>query len=143
MVKIKLFAVLTVALFGVALASPLAAQTSVLKAAVPFEFSFAGKTMPAGEYLIQADSSSGVLTLKSYDANASAVSLGVPVSGRTVWTAESKITFNRYGGTYFLASAVNGSTGAGIQIPMTRTERELARTASAQKYEILAVMARR
>ena len=140
MTKMKLFTVLTIAL-AVAAVAPLAAQTVVLKANVPFEFHFAGKILPAGQYLLQANGGSSAMQLRNFDADAGAVSLGWPSSRRTDRGTDSTLTFNRYGSTYFLSSVVNGSSGAGMEFPTTRTERELARTQTAQKHEILAVVA--
>ncbi len=138
----RLFAMLAIALFGAALVSPLAAQTLVLKANVPFDFNFAGKTMPAGEYLVQTSASTAMLTLRNYDADSGAMGLGSPISAHTSQPAGATIIFNRYGGTYFLSSVVIGSSGAGVQFRMTPAERELAQTASAQKFEVLAATAR-
>jgi len=138
----RFFAVLAVAVIGAALALPLAAQSLVLTANVPFEFNLAGKVMPAGEYLFQMDTGSAVLRVRNFDADASAISLGVPASDSWRRTNGAKITFNRYGDTYFLSTVVNGYSGAGFEAPISKSERELARTASAQKYEILGVLAR-
>jgi hypothetical protein len=126
-----------------ALTLPLAAQTLVLKANIPFEFSFAGRTMPAGEYLFQADAGSSAFRMRNLDANVAALGLGARPSVSGMRTESASINFNRYGNTYFLSSMENGYTGAGFELPVTQTERELARTASAQKYEIVAVLARR
>ena len=69
----RLFAVLAVAFMGLAVVSPLAAQTIALRGNVPFEFGFAGKTMPAGEYLFQANAGSAALRVKSLDGGTGAV----------------------------------------------------------------------
>ena len=141
--KSRFFAVLAVAVMGGALGLPLAAQTSVLTANVPFEFGCGGKTMPAGQYQFQMDTGSAVLRVRNYDANAGAASLGVQTPASRRLTGDARITFNRYGDTYFLSTVVNGYTGAGFEAPISQSERELARTASAQKYEVLGVLARR
>ena len=140
--KSRAFAVLAVAVVGVALALPAAAQTLVLKANVRFEFNLAGKAMPAGAYVFQMDAGSPVLRVRNFDAEVSVLSLGVqpPTVGRR--TGDARLTFNRYGDTYFLSTVVNGHTGVGFEAPITKGERELARSASVQKYEILAVLAR-
>ena len=137
----RLFAVLAVVVVGVALAAPLAAQSLVLKATIPFEFNFSGKVMPAGEYLIQADGGSAALRLKNYESRVAAISLAFHPSGERRTAGEPTLTFNRYGDQYFLSNVWAGSTASGLEVPMTRAERELAKVASAQKYEILAVMA--
>jgi len=139
--KRRFFVVLAVAVMGATLALPLAAQSLVLTANVPFEFNLAGKVMPAGEYQFQMDVGSAVLRVRNLDAHAAAISLGAPASASWKRTNDASITFNRYGDTYFLSTVVNGYTGAGFRAPISKSERELARTASAQKYEILGVLA--
>jgi hypothetical protein len=81
--------------------------------------------------------------MSNVDTHTSALGLGVvpSVSGRH--TGDITIIFNRYGDTYFLSTVLNGHTGAGFEVPVSQSERELARTASAQKYEVLGVLARR
>ncbi len=140
--KSRVFAVLAVAVVGVALALPLAAQTLVLTANVPFEFNLAGKAMPAGAYVFQMDAGSPVLRVRNFDAHASVMSLGIQPPNAWRPTGDARITFNRYGDTYFLSTVVNGYTGVGFEAPISKSERELTRTAAVQKYEILAVLAR-
>jgi hypothetical protein len=53
------------------------------------------------------------------------------------------LTFHRYGGDYFLAEIWDGSTAAGRSVPMSRTERERAKSASLGKPEIVMILARR
>ena len=53
------------------------------------------------------------------------------------------LTFNRYGGDYFLAKIWDGAGAAGRSIPMSRTEREEAKSASLGKPEVVMVLARR
>ena len=103
--KSRFFAVLAVAVIGVALASPLAAQTLALRANVPFEFGFAGKTMPAGEYRVPA----GRRLLRAAPEQSRRARLlrwawafCSTASGRR--TDDARITFNRYGDTYFLST---------------------------------------
>jgi hypothetical protein len=53
------------------------------------------------------------------------------------------LSFNRYGGDYFLAQMWDRSRAAGRSIPMSRTEREEAQNASLGKPEVVMVLARR
>ena len=53
------------------------------------------------------------------------------------------LNFNRYGNSYFLSQIWNGYTGFENMLPVSRTEKELSRTASVQKFEVLASLARR
>ena len=141
--KTRSLAVLAVLIVGVAMAMPLGAQTLSLKANIPFEFSFAGKTMPAGEYLLQSNAGSSTLQVRSLDGGAGALSLGAhPISYTGPRTGDARITFNKYGNSYFLSNVLNGYSGVSFDVPVSRTERELARTASAQKFQVLGVLAR-
>jgi len=139
--KMRLFAVLAVVLFGVALVSPVAAQTLALSVNVPFEFSFAGNTLPAGQYMFHSRVSSPVLSVRSLDGLTSVSWLGFQVSTRRVPTSPGRITFNRYGNSYFLSRVENDSTGAALQVPTSKAERELAKTVTAQTHRIAAVRA--
>jgi hypothetical protein len=58
-------------------------------------------------------------------------------------TGESLLIFHRYGDQYFLSSIVDGSLNTGVEIPTSRIEKELSKTASLQKFETIAVLARR
>jgi len=55
----------------------------------------------------------------------------------------TRLTFNRYGNRYFLSEVDNGYTGTGFTMPMSHAQRELAKTASIQHEEIVAVLAQR
>ena len=140
----KLFSFIAGATLVATLALPALAQSITVKANVPFEFIVSDREMPAGEYTIGSLNNNLVLALRNEDAGTAALSLSSSVTGPT-WQrdAESKLVFRRYGNQYFLAQIWDGSTGSGRALPMTRAERELAQTASAQTFEVLAVRARR
>ena len=120
------------------LAVPLAAQSHKLKADIPFEFTAAGKVMPAGEYVIDLRSDfSGMTRLFAVDARQSAVALGHGIGGGER-QADSRLTFNQYGNQYFLAEVWVQGWNSGIGFQKSRTERELSRTASARQTFTLA-----
>jgi hypothetical protein len=50
--------------------------------------------------------------------------------------------FRRYGGDYFLAGVWDGHRALGRSVPVSRAERERARTASLGKPEVVMVLAR-
>ncbi len=66
-------------------------------------------------------------------------------SGRTSEkeSGAAALTFHRYGDSYFLSSIRNGFTGIANTVPATRREEELRRTATEQKFEVTAYLARR
>ena len=140
--KNKLAVVFTTLALVLAISAPLAAQANRVTANIPFEFSVAGKVLPAGEYAIR-NGGGDVLLINGLDNNASALVLSA-----TSWNgkrdgATAVLTFNRYGDSYFLSRVWNGYSGSENMLPVTRTEKELSRTASVQKFEILAFLAQR
>lgn len=139
--KVKVCLVLGTAVMGLVFSLPLAAASLNLTASVPFEFNADRAIMPAGEYHFEVDSGTSILLVRSFDAHAAAYSLVVPAPKGHA--SSGKISFNRYGNKYFLSSVVNEETGATIALPMSKSERELAKIASAERYEIPVVLARR
>lgn len=134
----KLFVVVGVV---AAIAVPLSAQSTALKVNVPFEFAIGSKILPAGEYrVMRADASvPHILRIRSSEANSEVLVNAVAVGQwASTPTGTARLVFNRYGNQYFLSQVWNGHSGTGEQLPMDRTELELARIASAGKIEILA-----
>ena len=137
--------VLSISALVVALAVPLMAQSMRLTADIPFEFVVAGKSLPAGEYDVSKGSTERVLLVRPLERGAAAA---VPANLMYVQAgsdpaAETKLVFSRYGNSYFLSEVHNGYTRTGFTVPMSKAERELMKTASAQRFEVLATMARR
>ncbi len=141
----KVYTLLSVSMLVAALAVPLSAQTMTLTANIPFAFTIADKTLPAGEYMIRSAGDPYVLILQGERHNAAALTMTNPeVVVRTEHPAEAtKLVFNRYGTRYFLSEVVNGYTASGFVVPMPKAERELTKTASAEHFEVLATLARR
>ncbi len=140
----KAFTFLAVAVLVVT-AVPLMAQTIRLTANIPFEFAVGEKIMPAGEYFTWNGSGAGMLMLQDYAAHAAVLSTAQreTVNVTKDPASNTRLVFNRYGNRYFLSQVVNAYTGVGFLLPETHTERELAKTASLQREEIVAVLARR
>jgi hypothetical protein len=140
----RLIGFLPVATLAVVLAAPLAAQTMRVSASVPFEFMLAGRSMPAGEYTVQPLGSLGDAAIRVSSANASVVSLTIngSVSPRER-TGQALLIFHRYGDQYFLARIVDGYRDTGVEIPTSRTEKELSKSASLERFETVGILARR
>ncbi len=143
MKKNSMLALAATAILAVA-ALPLAAQTVVLKANVPFPYSIGTAAVPAGEYEITKDMAKQVVILREASGALAAGSL-VTRSGRGASdiARDTRLVFNQYGDRYFLAEVVDGSTGTAVVLPQTNAERELAQTASVQRTSVMAVLARR
>jgi hypothetical protein len=124
--------------FAVAvLALPLCAQVTTLRADIPFEF-VAGTTMIApGQYAISSQTGSAHVRLEGSKSYSVLSSPADPYAG----SQEAKLVFHRYGDQYFLARISTAS--AGRDFAMSRTERELKKTASAagrHETEVLVAM---
>ena len=136
---------LSITTLAAAMALPLMAQSFVLKANIPFEFTVGNKVLPAGEYSVKNDGGSSTLFLQGETSNAAALTLAQ--RKYLLSTKEpaglTKLTFDRYGNRYFLSEVDNGYTGSGVTLPMSHAQRELAKTASVQHEEIVAVLAQR
>jgi len=99
---------------------------------IPFDFTVSGQKLPAGQYWIgRAQSSIGdtVVQFQSSDLHNVANRFTVPIV-----TFKSKkrgeLVFHRYGEQYFLSEVWPSGGGTGRAFLKTRTERELARSAS-------------
>ena len=133
-----------------AVVSANAQSSNKVVADIPFEFSVGYKTMPAGEYSVQAVSSAGnALLIQSRDAKTSALRLSDATEGIKN-KAHARLVFHRYGERYFLAEVWNGADSTGRQLLKSleerAIERELASIASTSDeagttYEIVEVVA--
>ncbi len=140
----KLSVVFSAVALVLAISAPLAAQTSPLRANIPFEFSVGGKTLPAGEYSIQSRNTDGsILAISNPDSTTAAMVLASRGSDWGKERGQAKLIFHRYGSSYFLSEIWNGFATVGYALPVTRTERELSRTASVQTFQVLAYLAQR
>ncbi len=127
-----------------AISAPLAAQSSQLKANIPFEFNVAGKTLPAGEYTVAArNNGEYVVGITNIDTREAAMVLTTPSSAWRKERGQTMLVFHRYGNSYFLSEIRDGVASAGYELPVSPTEKELSRTASVQTFQVLAYLARR
>jgi hypothetical protein len=112
-----LFILMMAALTGLA-----NAQSIMLKAQVPFDFVVNGKTIPAGQCLIQSlDNVRTVLSISNGNQHDWVLPIGdqSPKAGQ-----ETVLVFHRYGDRYFLA-AIKRAGKSGYQLPPTKLEVEL------------------
>ncbi len=125
-------------------AAPLGAQNIRLSAVVPFEFIVGNKTLPAGEYVLRSATAPQSLQIRSDALQAGIVAMAASTTrGNAARNGEVRLVFNRYDNHYVLAQVWDGLDGVKHDLPRSRTERELARTASAAKVEVLGLVARR
>ena len=104
----RLIGFLSVSTLAVALAAPLAAQTIRVTASVPFEFMVAGRSMPAGDYVVER--AGGTAAIRVSNGNAGVLSLALNSSASPKeQTGQALLIFHRYGDQYFLSRIVDGS----------------------------------
>ena len=131
---------LSMATMLVALSAPLSAQSVTLKANVPFEFTVSGHSMPAGDYTVA--SVGGRLTIRVSGGHSDVTALvNYAETKPTGRSGKSLLIFHRVGDQYFLSSVVSGSSASSLDLPVSRTEKELAKTASLGDYETVAILA--
>jgi hypothetical protein len=102
-----------------------------LTANIPFDFSVAGKKLPAGKYWInraQQNSGDMVVQISSTDGHSNVLRLTIPVSAPNA-VKSGLLVFHRYGEEYFLSEIWPAGGVTGRELPKTRVERELERKA--------------
>ena len=102
-----------------------------LTANIPFDFSVAGKKLPAGTYWVnRAQQSQGdtVVLIRSTDGHSNITRLTIPVMAVKPMRIGS-LVFHRYGDEYFLSEIWPAGSSTGRGLPKSRAERELKRKA--------------
>jgi len=124
---LKSFTMLTL-LVAVALAGAVVsanAQSTSIKANIPFEFVVGDKTLPAGAYTVTTvNAALDALRIQSADGKNSAVRLSNLTE--QMKRSRARMVFHRYGHNYFLAAVLNVDT-AGRQLAKSKQERAIER----------------
>jgi len=136
------FMVVSAAALALVLAAGSAtAQSSIsLRADIPFEFTAAGKTMPAGEYSLRSLAPPEIVAISATDGGAQALLLTQGAASNTV-SDQSKLLFRKYGDRYFLAEVWSAGSLSGQRLPVSKAERELTKRAA--NFEVVAVLTQR
>ena len=123
MKRITAIALLAIANF--ALAGTSYAQSTGVRAKVPFAFTVGDKVLPAGDYTIKAESTQ-VIVIKNHDHPGEAAltlvnqaSNGSPSGG--------KLLFHRYGSQYFLSEILCNPADMNLSIPPSNREKRALR----------------
>jgi hypothetical protein len=90
---------------------------------VPFDFVVRNQTAPAGQYLVDTSTASGIMIIRSGDHKMNVVVMGNNLSSQGDGQT-GKLVFHRYGNRYFLAE-IRTRSGAGSQLPQNSEEKEL------------------
>ena len=121
------------------------AQTEpTLRVNVPFEFKINNAVMPAGEYSISNSGLQdlGVMAMRSDDNEHTVLFTGTAASPNTP-VNRSSLEFHRYGNSYFLADIWWAEGSAGLELPRTKTEKELAKSARLHRPDQVVLVASR
>ncbi len=106
-------------------ATPAFAQSGpVLTADIPFDFSAANRTLPAGEYTVKGGSSAGTILVRNDDGKGAVAVLAQPTHSNGEGK-KATLVFRRYGAQYFLAKVTYADGSDGREIVMSKTERRL------------------
>jgi hypothetical protein len=95
---------------------------------IPFDFTVAGKTLPAGQYIVERStlSSAEGLSLRSADKDTGVFVLTATVQSN--WRQSgSRLVFNRYHDQYFLSEFWTSGEATGRALIKSDKERSLAR----------------
>ena len=141
--KTKMMTILALASVAAVLAVPLCAQTIDLAANIPFQFVVRDQVMPAGQYTVRGGGGSNsrlILGNVSTKTGVYVLTYAVENSGAK---GGRQLVFHRYGNQYFLSQIFGTADAAGRELIESRTERELAKTASVRETETVILLAKR
>jgi hypothetical protein len=113
--------------------------SSKIVAQVPFEFMVANKTVPAGEYVVQALTMDGnTLVIRNTEAKVGLLSRSSQSEGKQD-ASNYALVFNHYGDRYFLSGIKLEGSKITYRLPESKVEAELrAQNASATEETLLA-----
>jgi len=113
---------LRICVIGAIAAAAAVAQSSTLKAYVPFDFIVGNQTFPSGRYTLDRGPAQGTVTIRSEDCAHAAIGLTQSVSS-VVTRENGSLVFHRYGDTYFLSEVWNpGNDGRRLASPSREKE---------------------
>ena len=120
-----------------------AAASSTTVFNVPFDFVVAGKTLPAGSYLVVRSTlySKDILSLRRLDDNEGVYVLTLTVESNEA-QKDSKLVFNHYQDQYFLSEFWTSGEATGRKVLKSEKEKSLARAVekAGAKTERVAVL---
>src|ERR1700759_1283038 len=119
----RINAIALLAIANVAMAGTSFAQSTGVRANVPFDFTVGNKLLPAGTYTIK-EQSDHVIVIKNHDKPISAISLVNGAGDRS--PNGGKLKFHRYGSQYFLSEILCDQADMNLRVPTSKTEERTA-----------------
>jgi hypothetical protein len=114
------------------------AQTTNVKASIPFDFVVGDHAYPAGEYTVKSMNQSGApIRIDNADESEKGITLsnachkGQPAAGTT-------LVFQRLGDSYFLYQIWTEGSSSGREFPMSKTQVQLAKNDSKPELVVVA-----
>jgi len=111
-------------LFVLAAAPAFAQSGPTVAADIPFDFSVANRTLPAGEYTVKGGPTAGTILVRNDDGKG-AVSVLAQSAHSNGEAKKAMLVFRRYGNQYFLAKVTYVDGSDGREIMMSKTEKRL------------------
>lgn len=115
--------VATVSLFVALTAVGIAGLGTSLKTNIPFNFNVAGKTLPAGKYVVTNGTARGTLIIRNAEKSDAVITIVQSAEGKG--DSKASLTFRRYGNQYFFASVTDGDKTS--EALVSKAERAAAR----------------
>ena len=114
------------------------AQESGVKANIPFDFVAGNQVLPAGEYLVTPEGSSGqVVLIRSSDNKAAKFASAFNCSSARP-SDSTKLVFHTMGGRYYLYQIWRQGFDHGRELPKSKTELQLAKNGDTSGEFVLA-----
>src|ERR1043165_1835680 len=101
---------------------------------IPFEFTAANNTLPAGDYVVRLEDSRSALKIQKSDRSTAEFVLINSVYGRDLQN-QSKLVFHRYGSQYFLAQVWIVGSSNGEELRQSTQERGIRRELAALRQK--------
>lgn len=117
---------------AMAVGSAQAQNAATMTVTIPFDFSVAGKTLPAGDYLVRMEDSRSTLKIQHREGSAAALVIVSPVVRRDIQN-QSKLVFNRYGTQHFLSQVWLAGSSNGEELRKSTEERAIRSELAALK----------
>jgi len=119
------------------LATAAQAQTTNVKANIPFDFVVGGHAYSAGEYTVKSMSQSGAIRIDSADESEKGVTLSSACQ-KVQPATQTILVFQRLGDNYFLYQIWTEGNSAGREFPMSKAEVKIAKDYSKPELVIVA-----
>ena len=123
-----------VSLFLGMIFSPAYGQTGGIKVNVPFQFTVAGKSLPAGAYVFS--STRGEIWVRNSHGNGVAMALVNSVDGHSP-SSKGELMFHCYRSRCFLSQLWNPLQGQGQQLLQSEEEKEAAKQDPATYFALI------